>query len=168
MIEIQGKAVVLGDHINTDLLAPGRWKLESMDVLKAHCLEGIVAYFSKKVMLGDILVAGEDFGCGSHREQAITVLQALGIQAILADSVSRLYYRNGIALGMPVLSVPGIRHRIHEGDFLQVKLSEMEIKVDNLTSEERLILPPLPREMLSILEDGGVLLSLKRALEKQD
>lgn len=165
MIEISGKAVMLGDHINTDVIAPGRWKLEGMEVLKAHCLEALVPDFGKLVSPGDVLVAGEDFGCGSHREQAVTVLWALGIRGILADSVSRLYYRNCIALGMPILAIPGISSMVKAGDRLQVKLDEEEIVVVNQTTGKIKTAPSLPKDMLTILEDGGILLSLKKEMK---
>ena len=168
MIELNGKAVVLADHVNTDVIAPGRWKLEGMEVLKAHCLEAIVPDFGSLVSPGDILVAGEDFGCGSHREQAVTVLWALGIRGILADSVSRLYYRNCIALGMPILAIPGVSALVKAGDRLQVKLDEGEIVVVNQTTGEKKTAPPLPKDMLTILEDGGILLSLKKEMENRN
>jgi len=162
---IRGRVVKLGDRINTDIIAPGRWKSEGMEVLRAHTMEAVQADFCRLVRMGDILVAGRDFGCGSHREQAVTVLQALGIQAVVADSVARLYLRNGIALGLPVFSADGISAMTEQSDQLSITFLEDVIELKNDTSGQCMQICGLPEDMKKILEAGGVFACLKQALE---
>ena len=99
---IKGKVLKLGDYVNTDVISPARWMREGLEVLRLHTMEAIRKDFYKDVEPGDILVGGRNFGCGSHREPATTIMKFLGIRAIVADSLARLYYRSCIAFGIPV------------------------------------------------------------------
>lgn len=162
MYTIRGRVIKLGECINTDIIAPGRWKSEGMEVLKLHTMEAMYPDFYDLVAPGDILVAGRDFGCGSHREQAITVLQALGIQAVVAESVARLYFRNGFALGFPVLAVNGICGMTKQNDQLEISIGTCSIELKNCASGQCMALPGLPPEMYSVLVAGGIFAYLKQ------
>lgn len=161
---ICGRVIKLGDRVNTDVIAPGRWKGEGLESLKLHTMEAILPNFHRLVRPGDILVAGRDFGCGSHREQAVTVLQALGIQALAAESIARLYFRNGIALGFPVFPASGIWSMTQQFDQLQIAVGPDSIQLKNCTSGQSMCIPSLSPEMREILEAGGIFPSLKRLL----
>ena len=116
---IVGRAWVFGDEINTDTMAPGLYFKESMAVMAQHCLEAIDPDFAPNVRPGDIVVAGRNFGVGSAREQAAMAFRELGVGAILAQSFSRIFYRNAINFGLPVLTLPADA-AIEAGDELRV------------------------------------------------
>lgn len=159
---MKGRVVKLGDKVNTDVIAPGRWKSENMDILKQHTMEAIRPDFYKLVMPGDILVAGRDFGCGSHREQATEVMKALGISAVVADSAARLYFRNGIALGLPVIAAEGISNITEENDELEIIMGEERILLIDHTQNKTLEIPAFPEIMRQVLEEGGIYQYLKK------
>ena len=119
---IKGRVVKFGDQVNTDVMAPGRWHRQGMDILRLHTMEAIRPDFYKQVRPGDVLVAGKNFGCGSHRESATAIMKVLGISAIVADSIARLYYRNCIALGIPVFGIRGISTIFAEGDEIEISI----------------------------------------------
>lgn len=159
---IKGRVIKLGDKVNTDIIAPGRWKSETMEILKAHTMEAVRPDFPYQVRPGDILVAGRDFGCGSHREQATEVMQSMGISAIAADSVARLYFRNGIAFGLPVIAAKQVSGFADEGDEMEIEMSEKVILLTNLTRGTSMCAPPLPPAMQCVLEAGGIYGYLKK------
>jgi 3-isopropylmalate/(R)-2-methylmalate dehydratase small subunit len=161
---ITGKVVKLGDHVNTDVISPARWMREGLDILRLHTMEAIRPDFYKDVKPGDILVGGRNFGCGSHREPATSIMQVLGISAIVADSVARLYYRNCIAFGIPVFAVDGISRLIEEGEELEIILEAERISLKNLTRDGELSALPFPDTMAKVLEAGGVYPLLKQRL----
>lgn len=165
---ICGRVITLGDEINTDVIAPGRWKQESLEVLKLHTMEGIVPQFFQQVQSGDILVAGRNFGCGSHREQAVQVMQALGIQAIVAESVARLYLRSGIALGLPVFEVPGISALVAAGEMLKISFRQDAICFANCRTQEEILRPALPPMMREVLLSGGIYQLLRTRIYESD
>lgn len=158
---IRGRVIKLGDRVNTDIIAPGRWKSETMEVLKIHTMEAVRPGFSDLVRPGDILVAGRDFGCGSHREQATQVMQAMGISAIAADSVARLYFRNGIAFGLLVIAAEQVSSFVREGDEMEIEMGEEAITLTNRTAGTAICAPPLPPVMRRVLEAGGIYEYLK-------
>ena len=161
---IKGKVVKLGDYVNTDVISPGRWMREGFDVLRLHTMEAIRPDFYKAVQPGDILVGGKNFGCGSHREAATAIMTVLGIAAIVADSVARLYYRNGIAFGIPIFSVPGISGMIEEGEEMEIILGDKGVQFSNLTRGGNLSALPIAETMAKVLEAGGVYQLLKQRL----
>ena len=161
---IKGRVVKLGDYVNTDVISPSRWMREGLEVLRLHTMEAIRADFYKDVKPGDILVAGRNFGCGSHREPATAIIRVLGISAIVADSVGRLYYRNGIAFGIPVFGVDGISRLIEEGEELEIIMGSDKVIFTNLTRGGQLTAPPIPETMAKVLEAGGVYPLLKQRL----
>ncbi len=166
MFSFKGQVRKFGDNIDTDIIAPGKWMHEGMEILKKHAFEAVRPHFFQQVTAGDILVAGRNFGYGSHREQANAVLKSLGINVVIADSISRIYYRNCIALGIPAIIYPGITEHVNEGDELEVILqtSGGKISKDDGWSVEIL---PMPETVFTILEQGGISHLLKLHLKKK-
>ncbi len=164
---IRGRVVKLGDYVNTDVISPARWMREGLEVLRLHTMEAIRPDFYKDVRPGDILVGGRNFGCGSHREPATAIMEVMGISAIVADSVGRLYYRNCIAFGIPVFAVDGISKMMEEGEEMEIILGAERVTFTNLSRGGKLIGPPIPETMAKVLEAGGVYKLLKQRLEEE-
>lgn len=156
----RGRAFVFGDRIDTDLLAPGPYMREPIDVLASHCLEAIDPGFAREVRPGDIVVGGESFGIGSSREQAVQALAHLGIAAIVAKSFARIFYRNALNLGIPALTCPDLE--AGRGDELEVRPSEG--LVINHTRGTRHACQPLPPQLMAIIDAGGLMPWLKQRL----
>ncbi len=163
---IRGRVWKFGDDVNTDVIYPGKYlPLTDPAEMAQHAFEGLRPEFAKEVRPGDIVVAGKYFGCGSSREQAATCLKALGIGAVLAESFARIFYRNAINQGLPILVCPGIAAQVEEGHELEVDLSTGTVR--NLTTGVTLQAQPLPDFVLEILEAGGLIPWLKRRLQSQ-
>ena len=154
--QLSGKAFVFGKNIDTDQIYPGRYlDLTNPEDVAKHVMEGSPdTDFRKDFKTGDIIVAGTNFGCGSSREQAAVALTASGVGAVLAESFARIFYRNGINLGLPLLVCPGIGEKIRRGDVLAVDL-EASI-VHNTTTNENYPLEPVSDYARRILEAGGI------------
>ena len=159
--EISGRALVFGDDISTDVLAPGRYMKLSEKELAAHCLEAIDPEFARRVQKNDILVAGRNFGIGSSREQAATSLKVLGIGAILAQSFARIFFRNAINIGLLAVAFPEAGE-ISDLDRLRVYATNGSI--DNLTTGKNYRVEPLPDHLAAIIRDGGLIAHLKTRL----
>jgi 3-isopropylmalate/(R)-2-methylmalate dehydratase small subunit len=157
---VRGKAHVLGDSISTDLIAPGRlFHLRSnLPELAKHLLEDVEPDFAKKVAPGDFLVGGRNFGLGSSREHAPTIIKLAGVAAVLARSFARIFFRNAINLGLPVLECDTAG--IQQGDELEVDLGAGTVR--NLTRSSTVTFPPLPPVMRRILADGGLAAHVKK------
>jgi len=162
-MKISGKAVIFGDDVNTDVIIPSKY-LTSLDPeeLAKHAMEGLDPKFPEKAREGVIIVAGRNFGCGSSREQAPLALKHAGVKCILADFFARIFYRNAINIGLPVLECPGISGRIEEGDVLTVDLEEG--KIINETRKAAIEAHKLPGFILEILRDGGLIAHLKKRI----
>jgi 3-isopropylmalate/(R)-2-methylmalate dehydratase small subunit len=158
-----GRVWKFPDDVNTDVIYPGRYMsiLDPVETAK-HAFETIYPHFLKEAKPGDVIVAGKYFGCGSSREQAATTLRYFGIACIVADSFARIYYRNAINLGMPVLICPGVSTAFEQGHVAQVNLSIGRVK--NLTTGAELESLPLPPLIREILDEGGLIPHLKRRL----
>ncbi|MBN2487848.1 MAG: 3-isopropylmalate dehydratase small subunit [Methanosarcinaceae archaeon] len=152
--KLNGKAWKFGDDISTDLIAPGRlFHLRTnLPELAKHVLEDADPEFPKKVQKGDFVVAGSNFGLGSSREHAPTIIKLAGVNAVLAKSFARIFYRNGINVGLPLLICD--TDRIDEGDELEVDMSAGIVK--DLTKGIEITFSPLPDVMIKILNDGGL------------
>lgn len=159
---ITGKVVKLGDNVDTDVISPARWMREGLDVLRLHTMEAIRPDFYKDIAAGDIVVAGSNFGCGSHREPATAIMQKLGVAAIVCDSISRIYYRNAIAYGIPAFSVKGVSSMIEEGQSLEISMTDNSVTLKNLASGETMQASPMPEIMQNVLEAGGIYNLLKQ------
>ncbi|MDR1082575.1 MAG: 3-isopropylmalate dehydratase small subunit [Coriobacteriales bacterium] len=152
---IQANAFVFGDDINTDYIISGKYKFKSNDMneMARHAMEELDAdYYERVSPEGGILVAGTNFGCGSSREQAPLVLIGSNTKAVLAKSFARIFFRNAINTGLPVIECD--TSRINEGDKLEVDVEKGSIK--NLTSGEQLSFAPLSSVMAKLLADGGL------------
>ncbi len=157
---MRGKALKFGDSISTDYIIPGKYfhLRSNLPELARHAMEGVDPQFASRVRSGDFLVAGKNFGLGSSREHAALVLKLSGIGAVLAESVARIFYRNAVNVGLPVLILD--TRGIADGDELEVDLGGG--KVRNLTRGLELSFNPLPSVMLRILECGGLVPYLKK------
>jgi 3-isopropylmalate/(R)-2-methylmalate dehydratase small subunit len=154
-MQIKGKAWKFGDSISTDHIAPGRlFHLRTnLPELAKHVLEDADPGFAQKVQPGDFVVAGKNFGLGSSREHAPTIIKLAGVGAVLAQSFARIFYRNAINVGLPVLICDTTQ--IDQGDELEVDISKGEIK--DITKGVTIQAKPLPDVMIKILNDGGLL-----------
>jgi 3-isopropylmalate/(R)-2-methylmalate dehydratase small subunit len=156
---MKAKAHVYGDNIDTDRIIPGKYtKTLDLGDLAGHLLEDLDPEFRGKVRSGDLLVAGKNFGCGSSREQAALALKAAGLSAILATSFARIFFRNAINIGLPVLEIGP--HEIQPGSLLEIDLARGQV-VDLETAH---IYPaaPMPPVMIDILQAGGLVPYLKQ------
>ncbi|MEM2281540.1 MAG: 3-isopropylmalate dehydratase small subunit [Candidatus Bathyarchaeia archaeon] len=164
-MEIKGKAVIFGDNVNTDVIIPSKY-LTTLDPneLAKHAMEGLDPKFYERAREGVIIVAGKNFGCGSSREHAPIALKHAGVKCIIAKSFARIFYRNAINIGLPVIECAQILEKTSNGDELLVDLAEGEIV--NLTKNLRLQASKLPGFILEIISAGGLVEHLKRRLEK--
>ena len=151
---VQGRAWKLGDNLDTDQLVPGRYlTLTEPNELAVHCLEDTVPEFRTSVKPGDIIVAGENFGCGSSREHAPIALKALGISCVIARSFARIFFRNCINTGLPALTIPEAE-AIRDGDELCVDLSTG--RIDRLDGDCHCLSHPLPDQLRQIVDADGL------------
>ena len=158
---LKGKAFVYGANIDTDQIYPGRFlDLTEPDQIGKHALEGADPNFVKEVQPGDLIVASTNFGCGSSREHAAITLKSAGVGAILADSFGRIFYRNVINLGVPLIVCPGISKIVKRGDVLTVDMTTG--KVMNETTGASAEAQPLSEYVLNILESGGIKPMIKK------
>ena len=158
---IRGKAVKFGDNVDTDVILLGKYLvLTDPTELAKHAMEGLDPNFVKKVQDGAIVVAGRNFGCGSSREQAPLALKHAGVKCILAESFARIFYRNAITIGLPVLECPGISSKVGEDDELIADLEKGEVK--NKSKDVTLQATQLPDFIMKILSDGDLIEHLRR------
>ncbi len=152
---IRGKAFVFGSNIDTDQIYPGKYlAITNAELVAQYAMEGADPEFAKQFKPGDIIVATTNFGCGSSREHAAIALKNVGVGAILAESFARIFYRNGINLGLPLLVVPGIGTKVKTGDLLTVDI-ETGI-VTNNTSGVEIKGEQITGYMFNILNNGGI------------
>jgi 3-isopropylmalate/(R)-2-methylmalate dehydratase small subunit len=155
------KAWVLGDNIDTDAIAPGRYMKFGIEEIAQHCLESVRPEFARTAKPGDVVVGGRNFGAGSSREQAPAALKHLGVAALVAESFAGLFYRNALNLGLPAVVCANAR-RIRDGDLLRVAFEDGEIA--NLTTGETLQCDPIPAHLMEMVRDGGLLAHLEKRL----
>ena len=151
------------DHINTDEIIPARY-LNTDDVaeLASHCMEDLDKDFVNKVQAGDIIVAGEDFGCGSSREHAVWAIRGAGVKSVIAKSFARIFYRNAINNGFYVIESPDGLEKIKDGDELEIDYKAGLIR--NKTADADIKFNPLPGFALEIINAGGLLDHIKRKI----
>lgn len=160
-MKIKGQAVLLGDNINTDFIISGRYKFSITDMkeLSRHIMEDIDPEFPKKIKSGkSIIVAGENFGMGSSREQAPLVIKESGIVAVVAKSFARIFYRNGFNIGLPLIQAD--TSKIKEGDKLYIDFDGF--RLEDRTQNHKINIQPLPAIMQRLLDDGGIINHLKK------
>jgi 3-isopropylmalate/(R)-2-methylmalate dehydratase small subunit len=153
---VKGNAIKYGKNVDTDVIIPARY-LSSSDPkeLALHCMEDIDASFSQKVHKGDIIVAGKNFGCGSSREHAPLAIKASGISCIIAESFARIFYRNAINIGLPIMECEEASNDIDEGNEIQVDFNSGIIK--NITKNKSYTAEPFPAFMIEIINAEGLI-----------
>jgi len=160
---LKGRAHRYGDNVNTDEIIPARY-LNTSDVaeLAAHCLEDIDAAFVAKVRPGDIIVGGENFGCGSSREHAPLAIKGAGVAAVIAGSFARIFFRNAINIGLPVLVAPEAAAAAESGDELEVDLTAGTIT--NVTKGRTYQAAPFPAFLQELIAAGGLIPHVRKRL----
>jgi 3-isopropylmalate/(R)-2-methylmalate dehydratase small subunit len=166
MIKVSGTVMKFGDNIDTDVILPGRYLVlvDPMELAK-HAMEGLDRDFPRKAKRGVIVVGGKNFGCGSSREQAPIALKYAGVECVLADSFARIFFRNAINIGLPVIEHEGISAALENGDEVTVDFETGRIQ--NLTKAESFQATKLPPFIMKILEDGGLIENLRRRLNQK-
>ncbi len=155
-LAIKGKVWKFGDDINTDEIIPARYLVTTdPEELAKHVMEDADPDFPNKVNPGDIIVAGKNFGCGSSREHAPLALKGAKIGAIIAESFARIFYRNAINLGLPIIESPEAAKEIEEGDIVEVDLEKGIIR--NVTKGKEYTFKPLPESLQKVFEAGGLM-----------
>lgn len=153
---IKGKAFKYGSNIDTDIIIPARYLNRSEpDFLAEHCMETIEPDFIKVRVPGDIIVAGKNFGCGSSREHAPVAIKTAQISCVIAETFARIFYRNSINIGLPIIECKEASEKIEKGDELEVDLTAGTIK--NLTKKEEYTFKPLPDFAREIIATGGLM-----------
>ncbi|MBW6410442.1 3-isopropylmalate dehydratase small subunit [Clostridium weizhouense] len=155
-MSIKGRVFKFGDNIDTDVIIPARY-LNTSDhkELAAHCMEDIDKGFINKVNEGDIIVANKNFGCGSSREHAPIAIKAAGVSCVIASTFARIFYRNAINIGLPILECDEAVKNIEEGNVLEVDFSTGVIK--NLTKNKEYYAEPFPEFMQNIINNNGLI-----------
>lgn len=163
MTIIEGKVLKYGDGVNTDVIIPGKYLIYTdHKELAKHAMEGIDPDFSKKISERKIIVKGTNFGCGSSREQAPIALKYAGVQCVLADSFARIFYRNAINIGLPILECDNVSSKVDDADELRIDFRKGS--VEDVSKGIRLDTHPVPGFLLEIMEKGLV----KYIKEKRD
>ena len=164
---VKGKVFKFGDNVDTDVIIPARYlNAPSPEELAKHCMEDIDADFVNKVSKGDIMVGGANFGCGSSREHAPISIRAAGVSCVIASSFARIFYRNAINIGFPILECPEAAEKINDGDTVSVDF-ESGIITD-LTTGEEFKATAFPPFINKIIENGGLLKYIKAKKEAGD
>ena len=164
-MEVSGKAVKFGDNVDTDVIIPGKYLVYTdPNELAKHAMEGVHPNFYEVAAEGVIVVAGRNFGCGSSREHAPIALKHANVKCVVAESFARIFFRNAINIGLPLLECPGISDVVEEGDFLKVDLENGVVSVVNKNRAIRGV--RLPKFILEILEDGGLIEHVRRSLSR--
>lgn len=155
MLVYKGNTAVLGNNIDTDQIFPGRYlALVDPEEIKSHCLEDCDPSLHQRFKKGDIIAAGRNFGCGSSREHAVIALMHMGASLVIADSFARIFYRNALNLGLPLVVCEEISDKVKDGDVLEVDIETGIIK--NLTRKEEYAGEQIGEYALEILKAGGI------------
>ena len=160
---IKGKVWKFGNDVDTDVIIPARYlNTSDPEELAKHVMEGLDRAFSHKVKAGDILVAGKNFGCGSSREHAPIAIKAAGIQAVIAKSFARIFYRNAFNIGLPIFESSEASEKIQEADEIEIDADRGIIK--NRTRQEEYTANPIPQFMQDLIRAGGLVEWTKKKL----
>jgi 3-isopropylmalate/(R)-2-methylmalate dehydratase small subunit len=152
---IEGRVWVLGTDVDTDQIISGKFlTIIDPNELKKHVFEIALPEFAAEATPGDIIVAGENFACGSSREHAPQAMRAIGVGAVVADSFARIFYRNAINLGIPTIEARGVRAIFEKGDRARIDLKGG--RITNLRTGASVDFPPIPQHLLGLLEAGGL------------
>ena len=153
---LRGRVWKFGDNINTDIIIPFRFKSRTNDPyeMAKYCMYGLDPDFHKKIQKGDIMVAGRNFGGGSSREQAPVAIKYCGIAAVVSESFARIFYRNGFAIGLPVMEVPKITKEVEQGEEMEVDLDTWSVKV--LSTNKVFEAKKVPEFLANLMKIGGL------------
>jgi 3-isopropylmalate/(R)-2-methylmalate dehydratase small subunit len=163
--KIKASAIVFGKNIDTDVILPGQFMTIVDPVeLGKHALAGLDTKFPKKAQKGVIIVGGKNFGCGSSREQAPLALKYSGVKCVIAESFARIFFRNAINIGLPVIECKGISEAVETGDQLAVDFEAG--KIENLSNGKKFQVEKLPPFILQIVADGGLIENLRKKMKK--
>jgi 3-isopropylmalate dehydratase small subunit len=168
---LRGRVWKFGDNIDTDIITPGDTisfglgDSAEVKILVENAFRAVRPQFYKHVKKGDILVAGRNFGLGSHREPANNALVNLGFSAVIADSIARLFFRNSVAIGFHTLQVPGISAMVEEGDVLEIDFEQGALR--NITQGSERRIEPYSPLVRGILESGGIISMLRQRIAKE-
>ncbi len=161
--KLRGRVWKYGDNVDTDAIIPARYlNVSTAKELAAHCMEDIDAHFAAHVQPGDIIVAGANFGCGSSREHAPLAIKGAGVSCVIAESFARIFYRNAINIGLPILECPAAAAATQAGQTLEVDLAQGTIT--NLDTGETFHATPYPPFLMGIIEAGGLIPYTRREL----
>ncbi len=164
--KIKAPAIKFGNNIDTDVILPGKYLvLVDPYELGKHALESLDTEFVNKAKDGVVLIGGKNFGCGSSREQAPLALKYSGVKCVIAETFARIFYRNAINIGLPVIECPGISEAVKAGDEISLDLETG--KIQNLTSKKTLQGTKMPPFMMEILADGGLIENLRKRMKKK-
>ncbi len=160
----EGKVFKYGDNVDTDVIIPARY-LNTPDakILAAHCMEDIDADFIRLAKPGDVVVAGDNFGCGSSREHAPLALKTAGVSCVIANTFARIFYRNAINIGLAIIECPEAVAGISAGDTVRVDFDKGQI--ENMTTGKAFAAHPFPPFLQRIIDAGGLLKSVKEGME---
>ncbi len=163
-MQINGKVWKFGDDVDTDVIIPARY-LVTIDPaeLATHCMEDIDPEFAGKVQPGDVIVAGKNFGCGSSREHAPISIKAAGVQAVIAESFARIFYRNAINIGLPVIESPQSAQEAETGDRLEIDTGQGN--VHNTRTGNTYPSTPYDTYVQEIVQAGGLMEAVKRRVQ---
>ncbi len=164
-MDAKGTVFKYGNNIDTDVIIPARY-LNTTDhkELASHCMEDIDKSFIQRVKEGDLIVAGDNFGCGSSREHAPIAIKAAGVSCVIARTFARIFYRNSINIGLPIMECPEAADAIQEGDEVEVDFSTGVIR--DITTGETFQAAPFPDFIRSIIDKGGLMASLKEQIKE--
>ena len=163
-----GRLWLFEETINTDVLAPGFYMKSPMDELSKHCLEAIRPEFASNVRKGDVILAGENMGVGSSREQAAEVLKFLGVSCIIAKSFAGIFYRNAINLGLPVFTLPSepsLPKQFVDGSFVNFDFDSTTLNLEQPSLQVKL--DPLPKFLRELITDGGLVSHLEKRFSEK-
>jgi len=165
-MKFRGKAHKFGSNVDTDVIIPARYlNISIPEELAKHCMEGVDPQFVTRVNPGDMIVAGTNFGCGSSREHAPLSIKACGISCVIAQSFARIFFRNGINIGLPLLECEEAATETQDGDILEVDLSTGEIH--NISKGKKFRANPYPHFMMGIINAGGLIEYTKARLQNK-
>ena len=166
---LAGSAWVYGDNVDTDVIIPARYLTTSVpEALAPHCMEDIDTTFASSVQSGDVMVAGNNFGCGSSREHAPISIKASGVSCVIAGSFARIFYRNAINIGLPILECPEATQpgAISKGDRVEINLTTGQI--ENKTNGKSFFARPVPEFLQMLFSAGGLVPYVRARMEERE
>jgi len=166
-MKVEGRVFKYCDNVDTDVIIPARYlNISDMEELKLHTMEDIDVNFVREVKLGDVIVAGKNFGCGSSREHAPLVIKLVGVSCVIASTFARIFYRNAINIGLPILECSELINEVDKNDVLSIDFDSGVIF--NITKNKSYKSEPFPPFMQNIIKEGGLINKLKKEVIKSE